>query len=118
VAFELRARRGLYLETEDCLREGLELPADESMAFEELDLIHCSLVALLHNRVATSGHPGGSISSGRFSDCGREATPHPYRFGHFPGSRQRAAVLREAGLDGKSPYEAMREFSDLLVRQR
>jgi transketolase len=33
--------------------------------FETLDLIYRSLCALLFNYVPTSGHPGGSISSGR-----------------------------------------------------
>jgi transketolase len=52
------------------------------------------------------------------SDRGREATLHPYRSGHFPGSGQGAAVLREAGLDGGSQYEAVRQFIDSVVRQR
>jgi len=50
------------------------------------------------------------------SDRGREATLHPYRSGHFPGSGQGAAVLAEAGLDGVSQYEAVRAFADSLVR--
>jgi transketolase len=40
--------------------------ADEVMDFEAFDLIYRSLCALLFNYVPTSGHPGGSISSGRF----------------------------------------------------
>jgi len=46
--------------------EGDPLPADEVNHFETLDLIYRSLCALLFNYVPTSGHPGGSISSGRF----------------------------------------------------
>src|SRR5665647_3481333 len=42
------------------------LPAAELAQFETLDLIYRSLCALLYNYVPTSGHPGGSISSGRF----------------------------------------------------
>jgi transketolase len=38
----------------------------ELAAFETLDLLYRSLCALLFNYVPTSGHPGGSISSGRF----------------------------------------------------
>ena len=43
-------------------------PAD-LVHFERLDLIYRSLCALLFNYVPTSGHPGGSISSGRFVEA-------------------------------------------------
>jgi transketolase len=43
------------------------LSAAELGAFESLDLLYRSLCALLYNYVPTSGHPGGSISSGRFT---------------------------------------------------
>lgn len=42
------------------------LPAAEAAALETFDLLYRSLCALLYNYVPTSGHPGGSISSGRF----------------------------------------------------
>jgi transketolase len=42
------------------------LSAQELAAFEALDLFYRSLCALLYNYVPLSGHPGGSISSGRF----------------------------------------------------
>ena len=42
------------------------LPAEELASFETFDMIYRSLCALLYNYVPTSGHPGGSISSGRF----------------------------------------------------
>ena len=38
----------------------------ELVAFETFDMLYRSLCALLYNYVPTSGHPGGSISSGRF----------------------------------------------------
>jgi transketolase len=41
------------------------LGAGELAAFETLDMLYRSLCALLYNYVPTSGHPGGSISSGR-----------------------------------------------------
>jgi transketolase len=41
-------------------------PADLA-AFETLDLLYRALCALLFNYVPTSGHPGGSISAGRFT---------------------------------------------------
>ncbi len=42
------------------------LTAAELAAFESLDVAYRALCALLYNYVPTSGHPGGSISSGRF----------------------------------------------------
>lgn len=42
------------------------LSAEEVEHFEKFDLIYRSLCALLYNYAPTSGHPGGSISSGRF----------------------------------------------------
>jgi len=41
-------------------------PPAELVALERFDLLYRSLCALLYNYVPTSGHPGGSISSGRF----------------------------------------------------
>jgi transketolase len=42
------------------------LAAEELARFEAVDLYYRSLCALLYNYVPLSGHPGGSISSGRF----------------------------------------------------
>ena len=42
------------------------LAKEELAAFETFDMLYRSLCALLYNYVPTSGHPGGSISSGRF----------------------------------------------------
>src|SRR5512146_1274198 len=42
------------------------LTGEEKSHWEAFDLIYRSLCALLYNYVPTSGHPGGSISSGRF----------------------------------------------------
>jgi transketolase len=41
------------------------LASDERRRLEELDLLYRSLCAILYNYVPMSGHPGGSISSGR-----------------------------------------------------
>lgn len=41
------------------------LSEQEAADFERLDLLYRSLCAMLYNYVPTSGHPGGSISSGR-----------------------------------------------------
>jgi transketolase len=59
-------RRGLYIDVTEEMKKGEEpITADEVKHFETLDLIYRSLCALLFNYVPTSGHPGGSISSGR-----------------------------------------------------
>lgn len=58
-------RRATYL---DITSAGTAAPlsADEAADFETFDMLYRSLSALLYNYVPTSGHPGGSISSGRF----------------------------------------------------
>ncbi len=45
---------------------GTPLVAEEVRAFEQLDAAYRALCAILYNYAPTSGHPGGSISSGRF----------------------------------------------------
>jgi transketolase len=65
MGFELGPRRGVYI---DISTEKPEKPlaAEALKHFEQLDLIYRSLCAMLYNYVPMSGHPGGSISSGRF----------------------------------------------------
>ncbi|HEU5161675.1 MAG TPA: hypothetical protein VFV54_00885, partial [Thermoanaerobaculia bacterium] len=55
-------RRAEWIE----IGEGQQFPPEMLEAFETLDLYYRSLCAMLYNYVPTSGHPGGSISSGRF----------------------------------------------------
>jgi transketolase len=57
--FRLRPRRGVFHRVEPEPVSGVEF-------FEELDLVYRTLCAVLFNYVPTSGHPGGSVSSGRF----------------------------------------------------
>jgi transketolase len=60
-------RRGRYLEAADWVaREGSPLDDASRSHFESFDLLYRSLCALMYNYVPLSGHPGGSISSGRF----------------------------------------------------
>ncbi len=63
--FKLGPRRGIYIDITKRMK-GKRLADDERNHFETFDLIYRSLCALLYNYVPTSGHPGGSISSGRF----------------------------------------------------
>lgn len=46
--------------------EPASLTVDEAHAFERLDAAYRALCAMLYNYAPLSGHPGGSISSGRF----------------------------------------------------
>ena len=65
--FEFGPRRGTYTEVSDALiKEKAPLSPEDLGHFETLDLVYRSLCALLYTCVPASGHPGGSISSGRF----------------------------------------------------
>lgn len=67
MGFELGTRRGRYIEATSALRDTAAPLSPEDLAhFEAFDLIYRSLCAVLYNYVPMSGHPGGSISSGRF----------------------------------------------------
>lgn len=60
-------RRAVYIDiVEDMKQGGDPLTKDDIAHLEKFDLIYRSLCAVLFNYVPTSGHPGGSISSGRF----------------------------------------------------
>lgn len=64
--FVLGHRRALALTLEEAYPQGLPRIAEADLkAFEFLDLSFRALCAVLFNYVPTSGHPGGSISSGR-----------------------------------------------------
>ncbi|MBN1824654.1 MAG: hypothetical protein JW958_00225 [Candidatus Eisenbacteria bacterium] len=67
MGFELGPRRGVYIDITKELQTGkAPLGSEEQKHQETFDLIYRSLCALLFNYVPMSGHPGGSISSGRF----------------------------------------------------
>lgn len=68
-AFNFGVRRGKYYDVNDILKNGSPLSTDEVENFEKLDLIYRTLCAILYNFVPMSGHPGGSISSGRFVEA-------------------------------------------------
>ncbi len=64
--FELGKKRGVYLNVSDYAHNpDWQLSQEELRAFEKWDAAYRTLVALLYNYVPNSGHPGGSISSGR-----------------------------------------------------
>lgn len=62
---KLAPRRATYL---DISLEATPNPLapDEVARLEEFDLIYRTLCAIMYNYVPLSGHPGGSVSSGRF----------------------------------------------------
>jgi transketolase len=67
MALAFGPRRATYVNIRDAATSGKDpLCAEDLAHFETLDLWYRSLCALLYNYVPTSGHPGGSISSGRF----------------------------------------------------
>ncbi len=59
-------RRAVHIHIADEAAANPPLSEPELRAFEEFDLIYRSLCGLMFNYVPMSGHPGGSISSGRF----------------------------------------------------
>lgn len=63
---DFSARRGGYYDVNDILAKGKIQDKQITERFEKLDTIYRTLCAVLFNFVPTSGHPGGSISSGRF----------------------------------------------------
>ena len=67
MTFTLGPRRGTYCNITDELKSGKPpVNAKQIKLLEEFDLIYRSLCTLLFNYVPASGHPGGSISAGRF----------------------------------------------------
>jgi len=66
MVFQFGPRRGVYIDIAEEMKGHVPLSVDDLKAFEEFDLVYRSLCAVLYNYVPTSGHPGGSISSGRF----------------------------------------------------
>ena len=61
------SRRARYLDINEWLQErGPRLDARTVAHLESFDLVYRSLCSVMFNYVPLSGHPGGSISSGRF----------------------------------------------------
>ncbi len=58
-------KRGIYVDISTKTNGTIRLAAADVSQLEKLDVAYRALVAILYNYVPTSGHPGGSISSGR-----------------------------------------------------
>ena len=67
MAFTLGPRRARFIDiSEEMSGQPAPLTAAELAHFEAFDLLYRSLCATMFNYAPMSGHPGGSISSGRF----------------------------------------------------
>lgn len=65
--FTLNQKRAVYINAADYQENpSYKIPLNEAAILERLDVIYRTLCAILYNFVPSSGHPGGSISSGRF----------------------------------------------------
>ncbi len=63
---QLTKRRGVYYNIAEILpTSSHQLSENDEQFFEKIDVIYRTLCGILFNFVPTSGHPGGSISSGR-----------------------------------------------------
>ncbi len=70
MAFAFGPRRAVYIDiSEEIKNTGNPLTDEQLKAFETFDSVYRSLCAVMYNYVPMSGHPGGSISSGRFVEA-------------------------------------------------
>lgn len=66
VPFQLNTRRGVYYDISEIVRQPAAAVSDDEIRFfESVDVIYRTLCGVLFNFVPNSGHPGGSLSSGR-----------------------------------------------------
>ncbi|MBT6614856.1 MAG: hypothetical protein HOB38_22375, partial [Deltaproteobacteria bacterium] len=66
MSLNLDNRRGVYLNIADEAKTADQSTINKDLeVLEQLDLVYRSVCALMYNYVPMSGHPGGSISSGR-----------------------------------------------------
>lgn len=67
MGFTFGSRRAIFVDiSEELGAIGKPLSDEVIQCYETYDLLYRSLCAVLYNYVPLSGHPGGSISSGRF----------------------------------------------------
>lgn len=69
-AFSFSPRRGKTFKIDEILDKiPIEFDEKDFQSLEMIDLVYRTLCGVLYNYVPTSGHPGGSISSGRIVQC-------------------------------------------------
>lgn len=111
MAFALGPRRGVYVDVSEA---GVPPLDPEGLCrMEALDLLYRSLCALLYNYVPASGHPGGSISSGRIAQ-NLVFDGLDYDFAH-PGREDADVLVYAAGHKAMGLY-ALWALRDEVVR--
>jgi transketolase len=107
-------RRAIHIRMDADLAAAQAPLSDAEVAqFETLDLLYRSLCGVLFNYVPTSGHPGGSISSGRFVE-GIVFDAAEYRLDD-PGRQDADIVSYAAGHKAMGLY-AMWALRDEIAR--
>ena len=67
MSFVMNQKRAVYKEVSQVAQNpAYRIELNQAAVLERLDVIYRALITLLYNYVPCSGHPGGSISSGRF----------------------------------------------------
>ena len=80
--FKLSEKTNLYYKAEDILKDGsYKLKEEEKTLLEKTDIVYRALCAILYNFAPLSGHPGGSISSGRIAASGSRMALRLFRAG-------------------------------------
>ncbi|MDO8803310.1 MAG: hypothetical protein Q7R35_02670 [Elusimicrobiota bacterium] len=68
--FTLSQRRASYYDVSDIITASqFKADDDDIKALEDIDLVYRALCAVLYNFAPLSGHPGGSVSSGRIAQA-------------------------------------------------
>ncbi len=112
---EFAPRRGVYVTARDLL----ETPGGEGAGalkapLEDLDLIYRTLCGILFNFVPTSGHPGGSISSGRIVES---LLYHTMSYNPFDPDEPAADIISYAAGHKAMGLYAMWALRDEILRQ-
>ncbi len=64
--FTMNQKRAVFVDVTDYAENpAYRIALNEAAVLERLDVVYRALIALFYNYVPSSGHPGGSISSGR-----------------------------------------------------
>ena len=136
--FTLTQRRANYYDVSDIVMSAeCKIQDDEIKALEDIDLIYRTITAVLYNFAPTSGHPGGSISSGRivqgllfasmdydFFNPQRESNDIiTYTAGHkamglYALWALRNELIRASGVKGMPEEKFQLRFEDLLGFRR
>jgi transketolase len=110
----LGSRRGVYYDITEVLQNvPLLVEPEEITTLEKIDLVYRTLCGILYNFVPTSGHPGGSISSGRIVE-GLIYRTMDYDF-HDPDSEEADVLSYAAGHKAMGLY-AMWALRNEMVR--